>query len=182
MKKLMISLTALASALVLLFPGVATADTGRAVPVTFEFYAIGHGDLGGVCFNQPTDPPELAPFGSCAEAVPLATEDHVGVTVVDSASQPVYFSVQQENNPNFAWGCGTLQGGDLSADGLFPINGTGAGGTEAPPVVVFPWAGPGVNTVLDPGGTACVPGSVDADIVNPGTTGTATITFHDHVA
>jgi hypothetical protein len=183
MKKLMISLTALASALVLLFPAAASADVGRTVVVPFEFYAIGHGDLGGLCLNEPTDPvpPEGAAFQSCAEATPLVGEDHVGITVRDSAGQAVYTSIQQDNNPGFAWGCGTLQGGDLSADGLFPINDQGPGGTAADPVVVFPWAGPGINNVLDPGGSACT-GSVDTNIINPGETGTVTFVFHNHAA
>jgi hypothetical protein len=187
MKKLMITMTALASALVLLFPAAASADVGRTVVDPFEFYAIGHGDVGGLCLNDddPTDPipPEGAAFQSCATAVPLTTgeEDHVGVSVVDSAGQAVYFSIQQDNNPNFAWGCGTLSGGDLSADGLFPIVGSGPGGTAAEPVYVFPWAGPGINNVLDPGGSVCT-GSVDTNIITPGTTGSATFTFHDHVA
>lgn len=182
MKKLMITMTALASALVLLFPAAASADVGRTVVDPFEFYSIGHGDAGGACLNdpEPTDPPETAAFQSCTTAVPLTTEDHVGITVVDSQGQAVYFSIQQDNNPNFAWGCGTLSGGDLSADGLFPIVGSGPGGSPAEPVYVFPWAGPGINNVLDPGGSACS-GSVDTTIVNPNTTGTTTFVFHDHV-
>ena len=188
MKKLMITMTALASALVLLFPAAASADTGRVVVVPFEFYAIGHGDLGGVCLNNPTAPvpPEAAAFQSCAGAVPQAHEDHVTVTVVDSASQSVYQSIQQANNPNFAWGCGKLDGGDVVTNAahpgelFFPINGSGAGGSEAPRVLVFPWAGAGINNVLDPGGSPCT-GSVDTEIVRPGTTGTVTFTFHDLV-
>jgi hypothetical protein len=183
MKKLMISVTALASALVLLFPAAASAAVTRVVEVPFEFYAIGHGDLGGLCLNEPTDPvpPEAAAFQSCAEAIPAAGEDHVGITVEDSAGQAVYTSVQQDNNPGFAWGCGSLQSGDLSSDGLFPINDSGPGGSAADPVVVFPWAGPGINNVLDPGGSACT-GSVDTNIITPGSTGTVTFTFYDNVA
>jgi hypothetical protein len=90
-------------------------------------------------------------------------------------------SAQQDNNPGFAWGCGTLQGGDLSTDGLFPINDQGPGGTTAGSIVVFPWAGPGLNTALEPGGTVCT-GSADANMIMPGETGTVTFTFHNHVA
>ena len=188
MKKLMISLTALASALVLLFPAAASADVGRTVVVPFEFYAIGHGDIGGACLNSPTDPvpPEAAAFQSCAGAVPQTNEDHVTVTVKDSANQDVYLSIQQANNPNFAWGCGKLEGGDLVTNAahpgelLFPIIGSGPGGTPAERVLVFPWAGAGINNVLDPGGSACT-GSLDTEIVRPGTTGTVTFVFHDLV-
>jgi hypothetical protein len=183
MKKLIITMTALASALVLLFPAAASAAVTRTVAVQFEFYAIGHGDIGGVCLNDPVAPvpPEAAAFQSCAAATPLAGEDHVGITVVDSTGTPVYTSIQQDNNPGFAWGCGTLQGGDLSADGLFPINDSGPGGTAADEVLVFPWAGAGINNVLDPGGSACT-GSLDTGIVHPGTTGTVTFTFYNNVA
>lgn len=189
MKKLMISITALASALVLLFPAAASADVGRTVVVPFEFYSIGHGDLGGFCLNSPTSPvpPEAAAFQSCANAVPQANEDHVSVTVKDSANQNVYMSIQQDNNPNFAWGCGKLDDGDVVTNAahpgelFFPIIGSGPGGTPAEPVVVFPWAGAGINNVTAPGGSVCA-GSTDTEIVRPGTTGTVTFTFHDHVA
>ena len=165
-----------ASAMVLTLSQPASADLGRTVVVPFEFYAIGHGDVGGFCLNDPTAPvpPEAAAFQSCAGAVPQAHEDHVTVTVKDSAGQPVYFTVQQADNPNFAGGCGTLQWGDLSAGGLFPNK-------HRNNIVVSPWAGAGINNVLDPGGRACI-GSLDTEIVRPGTTGTVTFTFHDHVA
>lgn len=191
MKKLMITMTALASALVLMFPGAVTADTGRTVEKTFEFYAIGQGDVGGFCLNEPdpTDPPELAQFQSCARAAPAdpslgAVEDHVGITVVDAKDQPVYFSVQQNGNPNFAGGCGKLEWGDVvthpthPGELLFPIEGAAPGGGQAADIVVFPWAGPGLNTV--PGGAAC-PGSTDLDHVESGVTGTVTFTFHNLV-
>lgn len=183
MKKMMITMTALAAALVLLFPAAASADVGRTVVDGFEFFSVGHGDTGGFCLNDPEAPvpPEGAAFQSCTEAVPAVGEDHVGITVVDSAGQPVYFTVQQDNNPGFAGGCGTLQWGTLSTDGLFPINDQGPGGTEAPPVVVFPWAGPGINNVLDPGGAACT-GSLDTNIITPGEEGSTTFVLHNHAA
>ena len=171
-----------ASAMVLTLSQPASADAGRTVVVPFEFYAIGQGDVGGFCLNSPTAPvpPEADALQSCAGAVPLSNEDHVGITVVDSQGQAVYFTVQQANNPGFAWGCGTLQGGDLSEDGLFPINGSGPGGTPASRILVFPWAGPGVNNALEPEGTLCT-GSIDPNMIHPGTGGTVTFTFHDHV-
>ena len=183
MKKMMITMTALAAGLVMLFPASASAAATRTVEVPFEFYALGHGDLGGFCLNSPTAPvpPEAGAFQSCAAVAPVAGEDHVGVTAVDSTGNAVYISIQQDNNPGFAWGCGTLQGGDLSADGLFPINGSGPGGTAADDVLVFPWAGAGINNVLDPGGSACI-GSADSNVVHPGTTGKVTFTFYDNVA
>jgi hypothetical protein len=164
-----------ASAMLLTLSQPASADTGRTVVMPFEFYALGHGDIGGgFCLNEPTDPvpPEAAAFQSCAAAAPLAGEDHVGITVRDSAGQPVYFTVENGTGGS-AGGCGTLQWGHLSEDGLLPMNGTG-------PALVFPWAGPGINNVLDPGGSACT-GSVDTNMVHPGTTGTVTFVFHNHL-
>ncbi|MGH2711723.1 MAG: hypothetical protein ACRDH9_11030, partial [Actinomycetota bacterium] len=171
-----------ASAMVLTLSQPASADTGRTVVDPFEFYALGQGDTGGACINDPgpTDPPETAALQSCATALPLSNEDRVGITVTDSAGQPVYFTVQQDGNSAFAGGCGTLQWGTLSADGLFPINGSGPGGTQAPDVVVTPLVGPGINDVLDPGGAACT-GNVDPLLVLPGRVGTVTFTFHNHV-
>jgi hypothetical protein len=159
-----------ASAMVLTLSQPASADTGRTVIDPFEFYSIGHGDLGGACLNdpEPTDPPETAAFQSCATAAPLSNEDHVGVNVVDSAGQAVYFSIQQDGNPESGYGCGTL----TSHPNGFPLRGSGA-------VRVYPWAGPGINNVLDPGGSVCT-GSVDTTIITPGEAGTVTFTFHDH--
>ncbi|MGH2691279.1 MAG: hypothetical protein ACRDHM_02135 [Actinomycetota bacterium] len=166
MKKIML-ITAFAGAIAM-FAGPASADVGRTVTATYAFPAIGQGDLGGVCFNQPTDPPELGPLGSCLEATPILGEDHVDVTVTDNSGNPVYVSIQQDNNPNFAAGCGTITN--------FPVLDSTAGGGPADPVVVFPWPGPGANPSFDtPGVDPCVPGTIDT------TGGTATFTFHNHV-
>lgn len=191
MKKTML-ITAFASAIAL-FGGAATADvTGRTVVKTFEFYAIGHGDATGVCINQPTPPPPWAAVGSCVEADPIdpntsggAQEDFVTINVVDSAGTPVYFTVQQAGGA-FGWGCGTVTShpvhpGHPTEGGAFPVNGSGPGGSAPEPVVVFPWAGPGIHTALAPGGTLCA-GSVDTALVEPGTVGTVTFIFHDEVA
>ena len=168
MRKRTILVAAFASAIALIFAGPASADVGRIVgPVSYNFPAVGQGDVGGVCFFQSETssiPPEL---WSCIEAAPVAGETHVDVTVTDNSGNPVYISIQQDDNPNFAAGCGTITG--------FPINSTGPGGADAPPVTVFPWPGPGVNVdFAAPGVDPCVPGTVDT------TGGSGTFTFHTH--
>jgi hypothetical protein len=192
MKKLMITMTALASALVLLFPAAAAADaSGRTVNRTFEFFAVGQGDLTGLCVNQPANPPQAAPFGSCVEEAPAAPdpttgaqEDFVTLDVRDSAGNPVYFTVQQDGG-GFGWGCGTVTSHPVDSDhplegGAFPILGAGAGGGQAPGVLVFPWAGPGLNNALEPGGSACT-GSSDTNLVHPGAVGTVRFIFHNEI-
>jgi hypothetical protein len=187
MKKMMITMTALAAGLVMLFPGVASADLPvRTVTVNYEFHSIGHGDLGGFCLNNPTSPvpPEGAAFQSCAAVTPQAGEDHVGIVVADSEGNPVYFTAQQDNNPGFVGGCGHLEWGDTASFDsqlLFPINDSGPGGSAPDEVVAFPWAGPGINNVLDPGGAACQ-GSLDTNIITPGEVGTVRFEFHNEVA
>jgi hypothetical protein len=159
------------SAIVLTLGQSAFAHPGRTLLSTFEFYATGQGDLTGVCIDQPATPPQLAPLGSCVSATPAPGEDHVEIGVHDSQGNPVYFTVRQDGNPNFGWGCGTLTS---PPGGLFPIN-------DWSDVLVFPWAGPGLNDALEPGGSIC-PGSLDTNLVHPGAVGTVRFTFHDHVA
>ena len=167
MKRKIMLITALTSVVALMFGGTASADVGRTVTVNYAFPAVGQGDVGGVCFTQ--DPASAIPpeLWSCIDADPVAGETHVDVTVTDNSGNPVYISIQQDNNPNFAAGCGTITG--------FPIISTGPGGAPADSVTVFPWPGPGVNPGFDPPGVdPCVPGTVDT------TGGTATFTFHTH--
>lgn len=171
MKKTTLMMT-FVSAVVLAFGGPAFADTGRTVSGTYEFHAVGHGDVTGVCLNQPSAVPGT---GSCVEATPKVptdldptVEDHVAITVKDSTGADVYFSVQQEGG-TFGWGCGTVTS---HPNGEFPILGTGPGGGEAPPVVVFPWAGPGFNNGPD---DLCDPGSSNLG------GGNVTFVFHNHV-
>jgi hypothetical protein len=170
MKKTLL-ITAFASAIAL-FAGPASAGVNvtRIVPVDYQFPAVGHGDLGGVCFNQPTVPPVPPQLGSCMAVTPEPGEDHVSVSIRDSAGERVYITIQQDNNPGFDWGCGDIVD--------FPINDTGPGGAAADDVVVFAWAGPGINDffeTLDP-----------ASLCNPGSTnlggGGGTFTFYDDVA
>jgi hypothetical protein len=212
MKKLMITMTALASALVLLFPGAAGAhhphNTPREDMESFEFYALGHGDITGACLNHATPPVPVAADAvqSCVESLPIdpttnggAQEDYVEIEVKDSQNNPVYFTVQQEGNPNFGWGCGTITSHGVSSHhawdtpppppptGMYPILGAGAGGGQAPPILVFPWAGPGVNNLfnaLDPN-DICFSGSVDTNLIlntGPGGRGTVMFRFHNDVA
>ena len=175
MKKRMI-LTALASAIMIL-PAAASADAGRTSTGTFNFPAIGHGDVTGLCLGPAFPAPQL---DSCVEGQPLtpvapstAIEDHVTVDVRDANGAPVYFSIQQEGG-DFGWGCGN----DLAshANGEFPILGLGVGGADAPPVLVFPWAGPGLHRF---------PGTLDPNDLCSGSTtaggGTVTFTWHNHV-
>ena len=166
-----------ASAMVLTLSQPASADIGRVVVGGFEFYAIGQGDIGGACLNDPVPPvpPEGAVFQSCARVTPQAGENWVGITVKDSEGNPVYFTVQQDGNPGYAGGCGTIQWGEVVAQHaggelVWAINGFGD-------IDVFPWAGPGINNVLDPGGAPCG-GSSDTNIIQPGAEGTVTFTFH----
>jgi hypothetical protein len=166
MRKIMM-ITAFAGAIAML-AGPASADVGRTVTATYAFPAVGQGDVGGVCFNQPTTPPVPPQVGSCLTATPLLGEDHVDITVTDNSLQPVYITVQQDGNPNFAAGCGTVTN--------FPVLDSTAGGGPADPVVVFPWPGPGLNPQFEtPGVDPCAPGSVDT------TGGTGTFVFHNHV-
>jgi hypothetical protein len=162
MKKNML-IMAFASALVLLvaFPASAGTNLTRTVTDTYNFPALGQGDLGGLCVGPDFDLPQL---DSCIVAPVQFGEDHVSVTVTDSANQPVYVSIQQDNNPEFAIGCGTITD--------FPIVDSGPGGTAAEPVYVFPWHGPGIND----GVTPCNPGSTNAG------GGAAVFSFYDDVA
>jgi hypothetical protein len=153
------------------------APSNSVLTVPFEFYALGQGDLTGVCINQPTNPQQLAPLGSCVEVTPAPGDDHVTIDVRDSQGKPAYFTVQQDGG-GFGWGCGTLTS---HPGGAFPILGAGAGGGAAPPVLVYPWAGPGLNDALDPGGSVC-PGSLDPYLVLPGRVGTVTFIFHNEIA
>lgn len=174
-KKLMITMTALASAVVLMFPGAASADhvsSSRTVTGTYEFPSLGQGDVGGFCLNQPSTVPGT---GSCVAATPevpvapsTAVEDHVDITVVDDTGEDVYFTVQQDGG-EFGWGCGSTL---FSHPNGFPILGLGTGGNAAPDVVVFPWAGPGLND----GVTICEPGSTNL------AGGEVTFVFQNHVA
>jgi len=170
MKKIML-IGALASAIAMVSgPAFAGVNVTRVVDVTYSFPALGHGDVGGVCLNQPTEPPIPPQLGSCLAVTPVAGEDHVSVSIRDAEGAPVYITIQQDNNPNFDWGCGDIVD--------FPINGTGAGGGTADDVLVFAWAGPGVNHFfdeLDPN-DLCQPGSVNAG------GGGGTFTFFDDVA
>lgn len=89
------------------------------------------------------------------------------VAVIDSDGAPVYATVGQDPNDDgkldsMRTFCGTAAG--------FPIDGS-------LPVYVIPWAGPGIDDVLDPGGDACA-GSLDAELVLPGVTGSVWFTFH----
>jgi len=174
MSKRTMVVAALASAIVMMFGGPASADAGRTVTDTYNFPAVGQGDLTGACFNEdPANPPQI---WSCLEATPVAGETHVAVNVTANSGELPYISVQQDNNPNFAWGCGTLQFGDVVSDPnhpgvlLFPINDSGPGGGAADPVLVFAWAGPGVNDYETPPNPC--QGSVDT------TGGTGTFVFH----
>jgi len=161
MKKTML-MTALASAVVLMFAGPTSAGTNvtRTVPVTYEFHSLGHGDLGGFCLAQPSNPPG---FGSCMEIPVEFGEDFVSVELEDNTGAAVYFSVQQEDNPSFAVGCGSVVD--------FPVVDSGPGGAAAPPVTIFPWVGPGIND----GVTPCNPGSTN------GGGGSGTATFYNDV-
>jgi hypothetical protein len=169
MKKKMMFLTAIMSAIAL-FAGPASADVGRTVgPLPYMAPALGQGDLGGVCLANPPEPPIPPALGSCVEATPNLGETHVEITVTDADGAPVYFSVQQDNNPNFANGCGTLSV-------PFPVLDSTAGGGAADPVVVFPWAGPGANpdfSTLPPTLSPCTGSTSVAG-------GTVTFVFHMH--
>ena len=173
-------ITAFASAIALMIAGSASAhNLTHTETVTYNFPAVGHGDVTGVCFNQvPENPPEI---WSCIDAAPIAGDDMVAITVTDSASAAPYISVQQEGNPNFAWGCGTVQFGDVVTDAshpgvfFFPVVDSGAGGGPAEPVKVFPWAAPGINDFETPP-NPCSPGSTNLG------GGTAVFDFYNHVA
>lgn len=134
-----------ASAIVLTFSHPASADVGRTVTAPFEFYAV------------------------VVSAAPATGEDHVALNVVDSQGTPVYFTVRQDGNPEFGYGCGTVTS---HPGGLFPIH-------DRSDVHVFPWAGPSVDDGLEPGGDIC-PGSMDPNLLLPGVVGTVTFTFHNH--
>lgn len=163
MKKTML-MTALASAVVLMFAGPTSAGTNlvRTVnDVAYDFHSLGHGDVGGFCLNPPGPAPGTA---SCISVPVQFGEDFVSVTVEDSTGAAVYISVQQENNPEFMVGCGTVTD--------FPVVDSGPGGTAAADVQVFPWAGPGLND----GVTPCNPGSTNLG------GGLADFSFYDDVA
>lgn len=167
MKKMLIA--AIASALVLMvaFPVSAGTNVTRTVGGSYNFPSLGQGDVGGFCLGPDFDAPQ---FDSCITVTPAFGEDHVSVTVTDSAGAPVYISIQQDNNPNFDVGCGTIVD--------FPIVDSGPGGSAADDVVVFPWPGPGIDDALETGDVndACVPGSTNL------AGGTSTFTFYDDVA
>jgi hypothetical protein len=162
MRKKLFVTTAIAGAIVMAFANPAFA--AHTETHTYAFPAVGQGDVAGVCFTQ--DPTSVIPpqLWSCLEATPQLGETHVNVTVTDNSGNPVYISIQQDGNNNFAAGCGTITG--------FPVLDRTAGGGPADPVVVFPWPGPGVNPSFSPPGVnPCVPGSIDVS------GGTATFTF-----
>src|SRR5688572_30122158 len=105
MKKTMV-VAAFASAIALMFAGPAAADVGRVDgPKPYNFPAVGQGDLGGLCLGPAFIAPQL---DSCVESTVLPGEDHVDIVVTDSTGAPVYFSVQQDGNDNFAAGCGSV--------------------------------------------------------------------------
>lgn len=165
MRKKTILVAALASAIALMFSGPASAAVTRTVTQTYNFPAVGQGDLGGVCFNQ--DPTSTVPpqFWSCLEFEVEPGEISVDVTVTDNEGNPVFISIQQDGNNAFDAGCGTILN--------FPVVDSGPGGTAAEPVVVFPWPGPAANPSFNPPGVDPCEGSVDT------TGGTGTATFHD---
>lgn len=167
-----------ASAIVLMFSHPASADPGATVTATFEFYALGQGDVTGFCLNTPP-PPVPGALQSCVVWMPGPDHTHVEIAVFDSLGDPVYFSVQQRGG-TFGWGCGTITS---HPGGLLPLNSSGPGGGPAELGRVFPWAGPGLGNfpnTLNPNDIC--PGSLDANLVEPGTVGTVTFTFHNHVA
>jgi hypothetical protein len=172
MKKSML-VVAFASAIALLFAGPASAVVTRTQNITYNFHSVGQGDVGGFCFfHDPASqiPPQLH---SCIESVPAVGETHVDISVRDADGAAVYFSVQQDNNPNFAAGCGSVgvEGGVVQ----YPVVDQGPGGTPAEPVTIFPWAGPGANPSFNPPGVSpCAPGSVSTG------GGTATLVWHDN--
>ena len=146
-----------ASALVVAFASPASAGTNvtRHVTVTYEFPAVGQGDLGGDCVDQPTPPPIPPQLGSCMAVVPNFGEDHVTVDIRDSSGNPVYITIRQAGNPEREVGCGTIVD--------FPIIDQSPGGNSAEPVVVYPWPGPGLNHfpgTQDPN-ELCQPGSIN---------------------
>jgi hypothetical protein len=157
---------ALASAAVMMIAGTASADTLRTVTRTYQGPGIGQGDTGGFCLG----PDSGTGLDSCMEADPEALETTVDVTVTDSAGSPVYFSIGQDLDGDgatdtFGNGCGTITG--------FPIDPVGVGG-QPNTVIVFPWAGPGVNpdfSTVPPTVNPCSPGSSALG-------GTGVFTFH----
>jgi len=146
-------------------------DVPPSSPLTYtgryNFPSIGQGDVGGFCISQPTSPPIPPQLGSCVQAIPPSGYNYVDITAIDDNGDFVYITVQQDNNPNFASGCGTIED--------FPNGPQGPGGGPGEPIMVFPWAGPGLDRfpeTLDPN-DLCRPGSTSL------TGGTVTLYFHD---
>lgn len=159
MKKTIL-MTALASAVLLVFAGPTSAGTNlvRTATLTYDFHSLGQGDTGGFCLNPPGPAPGTA---SCISLPVQLHEDFVTITLQDNTTQAVYFSAQQYDT--FMVGCGTITD--------FPLIDSGPGGGPADDVVIFPWAGPGIND----GVTPCVPGSTNLG------GGTGTADFYDDV-